>query len=71
MPDETIEDLCTDELCDHSDEDHKLMEKHQLNDADYDTTYQLLLADNQLFGTLAMDELQAKVKADIEAGMHD
>ena len=68
---ETIDELCVYEDCGHSNSDHKLMEKHQLNDEDYDAIYQRLLSDNQIFGTEAMDEMQAKVKADIEVGMYD
>lgn len=66
-----IEDYCDDADCVHSGSDHALMVKHELSADDYDAIYERLLSANREYGTWAIDELQAQVKADIKAGVHD
>lgn len=68
---EEYEDWCDDGECSHDKADHEFMVKHEMTAEDFDLQYQQLLSSNKDFGTYAMDELQAHVKSDIEAGCWD
>lgn len=65
---EDYKDYCNDA---HDKSDREFMIKHDLSARDFNRLYQSLLSDNRDFGTQVMDELQAHVKSDIEAGYWD